>query len=143
MLQSSAQTTINDETIKNNLLNIHELKLKYEGALSNMLNSRLTRRSEVDECRAALASYTAAVNSIKSKAVRSNYLAYLNKTIKTAGQSGVNSIKYRNANLLDTGRSKNDLTYVEYLKIVRYCIFVQNKYTLSATNAIPPYVLKN
>ncbi|SMO72369.1 hypothetical protein [Solitalea koreensis] len=139
IMQTKAQNQIKDDVIENNLSNILTLKLQYEEARTKMLDSRLTNYMQVNACKAAHASYVSAVRAIQRASVRQNYLSYLNKTIKEADQSHINStIRYST----NPSTSNNDkvITNLDYLKLVRYCLFIQKKGTLSEVTSIPPSV---
>ena len=142
IMNVNAQQKNSDEDAKLSIFNIIKLKHDYEKATLELRNPRFGDQDKVDKCRVA---YIEAIKAMQNKSVKSIYLPYLDNAIKNDAEllaKKFTEYKYVNplSSILDIN---NEITYLAYLKIIRYCIFAQNKDTLLPLKEIPLFIRQN
>ncbi len=132
-----AQQKNRDEEAKFSIFNIIELKHDYEKANLELRDPRRGGdQGKVDKCKVA---YIGAIKAMQKKSVKKIYLSYIDNAIKNDAESLTKKGDFYiyvdpTSSVLDRN---NIITYLEYLKIIQYCVFEQNKDTLLPLKEIP------
>ncbi len=124
-----------DEVPSMKIFKLIRLKHDYEQAMMNIDNPRWADPTLLSKRKHA---YLVAIQQIKATSARKKYLDYFDHAfLYELAYLKRNSIPYSYVNPQNPQREKDTVSFLDYLKIVKYSLFELNRDNLVALNEVP------